>query len=142
MPVPEAPYQIIGIDTCGPFIESYSGNTYLVTIVDWFTSWPECYPTKDKSAETVAKLLIEEFIPRFSVPNTIVSNNGTEYVAQIINALSTELNVKRVTTSPYHPQSNGKTKRFHRVLNDMLAKALVGQDQRNWDTYISAVLLA
>ena len=47
-----------------------------------------------------------------------------------------------MTCSPHHPQGNGKTERFHRVLNDILAKSLDSQDQRNWDLYITPALLA
>ena len=59
MPIPEYPFQTVGIDTCGPYLESFSGNRYIVTIVDHFSGWPEAYPCQDKSAETIAKLLFE-----------------------------------------------------------------------------------
>ena len=123
MPIPEYPFQTVGIDTCGPYLESFSGNRYIVTIVDHFSGWPEAYPCQDKSAETIAKLLLEEFIPRFSCPSTILSDNGSEYVNSIIACLSKELNIHRMTCSPHHPQGNGKTERFHRVLNDILEKS-------------------
>ena len=136
-------FKFVGIATQGPFVESFSGNRYIVTIVDHFSESPEAYPTSDKSAGTVARLLIEEFIrTRFSCPMTMVSHNGTEYVNAIIEALSKEFNIQRITCSPYHPQSNGRTERVHRVLNDVLAKSLENQDQRNWDLYIAPALLA
>ena len=142
MPIPESPFEMIGIDTCGPYVESFSGNRYIVTIVDHYSGWPEAFACKDKSAETVAKILLEEFIPRFACPITMISDNGTEYVNAIIDSLSKELNIHRITCSPYHPQSNGKTERFHRVLKAILAKSLESSDQRNWDLYIPMALSA
>ena len=59
----------------------------------------------------------------------------------MINALSKELNILRVRTTPYHPQSNGKTERFHRVLNDILAKT-ANSGKTNWDLCKPAALMA
>ena len=33
--------EIIGIDTVGPFVTSDNGNNYIVTVIDWYTSWLE-----------------------------------------------------------------------------------------------------
>ena len=41
MPLPEHPFQMVGIDTRGPFPESDKGNKYAVTIIDHFSGWPE-----------------------------------------------------------------------------------------------------
>ena len=142
MPMPEAPFQIIGIDTCGPYVESFSGNKYLLTIVDWFSGYLEAFPIPDKSANSVARVLMEEFIPRHSVPSRIVSDNGTEFCCEIIDLLSAELNIHRVTTSPFHPQSNGRVEASHKTINSVIAKALEGQDHRNWDTYVPTAVLA
>ena len=67
MPIPEFPFEIVGIDTCGPFPSSAKGNKYIVTVVDHFSSWPEAYAVPDKTAETIASLLIEKFFPNMDV---------------------------------------------------------------------------
>lgn len=36
MPMPEFPFEIISIDTSGPFSETDSGIKYIVTIIDHF----------------------------------------------------------------------------------------------------------
>ena len=56
--------EIVGIDTCGPFPMSEDGNKYVCTIVDHFSGWPEAWAIPDKSAATIAKLLLDKFIPR------------------------------------------------------------------------------
>lgn len=141
MPMPEYPFEMVGIDTVGPYCKSDSGNYYVITIVDHFSGWPEAYPTADKSAETVARILLSEFIPRHTCPKVMTSDQGTEYVNAIVSCLSKEMNIQRIKTSPYHPQSNGKCERFHRVMNDILAKT-IEEDQSNWDTCIPAALMA
>ena len=43
--------------------------------------------------------------------------------AQLMNQLSKILNVKLMTTTPYHPQSNGLVERLHATLEQILSKA-------------------
>ena len=141
MPVPEFPFEIVGIDTCGPFPETAEGNRYVITIVDHFSSWPEAFATRDKSADTVASILLEQFIPRHACPRMMLSDRGTEFVNGVISLLMAKLKVCHIKTSPYHPQTNGKTERFHRFMNDVLSK-YVQQEQYTWDQYIPGMLMA
>ena len=48
------PFEMVGIDLLGPFQKSSSGNTYVVTMVDRFTRWPELVAIPDATAEIVA----------------------------------------------------------------------------------------
>ena len=141
MPIPQYPFEMVGIDTCGPFPESLQGNKYIVTIVDHFSSWPEAYAVPDKTAETVARLLLEKFFPVHACPQTILSDRGTEFVNGVIEYLLTKMKVLHIKTSPFHPQTNGKTERFHRYMNDVLAK-YIQKEPCNWDSYIPGMLMA
>ena len=141
MPEPNYPFEIIGIDTCGPFPETAQGNKYIVTIVDHFSSWPEAYPVPNKTAETVASLLIENFIPTHACPQMMLSDRGTEFVNSVISLLLQKLRVIHLKTSPFHPQTNGKAERFHRYMNDVLTK-YVQQEPYSWDKYIPCMLMS
>ena len=142
MRMPQFPFEILAIDTSGPFVESFSGNIYMITLIDHFSGWICAYPVPDKSAATVARILLEEFIPIYSCPSILISDQGTEYVNAVIEMLSAELNIHRIQTSAFHPASNGKCELSHKSLNNILAKSLDGQDQRNWDKHLPAALLA
>ena len=131
-PVPKYPFEIIGIDTCGPYIESEGGTKYVIVVIDHFSGWLEAYTISDKSTLTVAGLLLEDFIPRHSCPRLIISDQGTEFNNTLVDSLSAELNIHCIRTSPYHPQSNGKTERFNRVMNDIFSK-YVSPGKRDWD---------
>lgn len=45
-----------------------SGNKHVVVFQDFLTKWPLVYPVRDQKAITIAKLLVEEVIPTFGVP--------------------------------------------------------------------------
>ena len=141
MPLPEHPFQIIGIDTCGPFPESAEGNKYAITVIDHFSGWPEVYAVPDKSAETVASVLLKHFIPTHTCPRTIISDNGTEFCNDVCKTLYDRLKMSHIRCSVRNPASNGKVERFHRFLNDTLAK-YAHADHQTWDQFIPAVLMA
>ena len=141
MPVPQYPFEMVGIDTCGLFPESLQGNKYIVTIVYHFSSWPEACAVPDKTAETVARLLLEKFFPVHACPQTLLSDTGTEFVNGVIEYLLTKMKVFHIKTSPFHPQKNGKTERFHRYMDDVMAK-YVQKEPYNWDSFIPGMLLA
>lgn len=60
-PVPvRAPWYMIGIDFVGPLSpEADDGNSYILTISDYFTKWVKALPTSDKCASTVAAALFK-----------------------------------------------------------------------------------
>ena len=141
MPIPNYPFEIIGIDTCGPFNETEDGNIYVLTIIDHFSGWPEAFPMKNKSTLSVARVLLNEVIPRHSCPRVMVSDNGTEFVSAVIALIKEKMRITHIKTSPYHPQSNGKVERFHRYMNDTLAK-YCHKSPYQWDQYLPAMLMA
>ena len=118
-----------------------SGNKYIVAFVDHYSGWPEEFAVPDKSADTIAQLLIEEVIPRHSCPLQIVSDNGTENVNKIMAETLKEMNVDHVTTSFYHPQFNAKVERFHRTLHDIMSKKME-DDLTTWDMHLNQTLSA
>ena len=139
---PNYPMEKIGIDTVGPFVTSDNGNNYIVTVIDWYTSWLEAYPVQNKEADTIAKVLLEIFIPQHGCPRLIISDRGTEYVNEAIDLLSTKMKIKRNITIPYHPAGNGKTERCHRFLNDLLAKGVQDKLHSEWEDVLPGTLLA
>ena len=123
------PYRMakLSLDLSGPYPKSMSGNKYIIAFVDWFSGWPEAFAVPDKTADTVAHLLIEEIFPRFGCPLQIVTDNGTENVNKVVKDTMQSLNIHHVLTSVYHPQSNAKVERFHRTLHDVLSKKYLNQ---------------
>ena len=48
--------------------------------MDWYSGWPAAFAVPEKTAETVAHLLLEEIISRFRTPLQIVTDNGSENI--------------------------------------------------------------
>ena len=50
-----------------------------------------------------------------------------------------QLGIDRIFSAPYHPQSNGKLKVFHKYLKPTLKK-LCERNTTHWDKYLNQVL--
>jgi hypothetical protein len=53
---------MVGIDILGPLPETVSGNKCILVITDYLTRWPEAFALKNTTAETVAKILVNEIV--------------------------------------------------------------------------------
>ena len=118
-----------------------SGNKYIVSFIDLFSGYPEAFACPDKSTQTIAHLIIDEIFVRYSCPLEILSDNGSENINQIVKETLAELNIHHVTTSFYHPQSNGLIERYHRTLVDIISKKLQ-TDVGSWDMFLNQALAA
>ena len=139
--IPPFPFAKVSVDVSGPYPRTLSGNSYIVSYVDHFSLWAECFPTPDKTSETVANLLIDEIVPRFGCPLEIVTDNGPENIGKAMIQTLERLNVHHVKTSYYSPQSNARNERVHRTLHDMLSKKVEGNPD-TWDIHLNSVLAA
>ena len=83
-PIPvERPFQIFGVDIMDLPITK-SGNKHVVVFQDFLTKWPLVYPVRDQKVITIAKLLVEEVIPTFGVPEALLSDRGTNLLSHLM----------------------------------------------------------
>lgn len=135
--MPSGRFKHIHVDLVGPLPPS-DGNYYILTIIDRFSRWPEAYPIPDMTAETVAKTIFYEYIPRFGTPEKLTSDQGSQFESKIMEQLCQFMNIKRIRTTAYHPQANGMLERFHRTLKAALRAT---GDFPHWSRHIPLVLL-
>ncbi len=113
--------QRVHIDLLGKWPED-NGNTYLLVIQDAFSKWVELYPLPDKTAEATAAGLMKEWIHRYGIMHTLVSDQGKEFVNTILSTICRQLGIAHQTTSALHPQSNGLVERTNRTIINFLHK--------------------
>ena len=73
-------FRSLHVDLVGPLPESH-GMTYLFTLIDRFTRWPEAISLPDAHASTCALALLHYWVARFGVPKDIVSDNGRQFTS-------------------------------------------------------------
>lgn len=121
------PLELVCIDILdvGP---SQAGNKYICVMVDHFTKYVVAEPIPDKSADSVAKVFIENFVLKLGAPQKIHSDRGKEFLNATMAEISKILGVERSFTAGYDPQANGLVERINRVLIGMLEKTTAS----NW----------
>ena len=137
----EGPFHRVGMDILGPLPRTSSGKRYIIVFMDYFTKYPECRAIRDQSATTVAKAFVEEVVLRHGAPTSILSDQGRNFVSDVMKEVCELLTIQKTTTSPYHPACNGLTERFNKTLIDMLSMFCETR-QKDWDIYIPYVLMA
>ena len=129
------------IDFLGPLKESPEGLKYILLVADSFSRWSEAFPTKSQDAKTVADILYREIFSRYGAPRILVSDRGRQFLSNIVSALCQIFKVKKVNTSPYHPQTNSTCERFNSFLEQSL-RAYCDTSQEHWPKYIPGILMA
>ena len=116
--------------------DSRSINVLIVT--DHFTKYVEAYVTPKKAAVIIAKTLWENFLVHYRWPEKILSNQGKSFENNLIWELCELAQVKKLCTSPYHPETNGQCECFNATLIGMLG-TLPTHAKNNWQEWIATL---
>lgn len=129
------PWHTVAVDAMGPLDKTTHGNQYILVFSDLFTKWVEAFAVPSIDAETYAKIFVEQIVCRFGPPQRLLSDRGSNFLAQVSNAIYDLLKIKKISTSAYHPQTDGLVERFNHTLADMIATAEINHLQ-DWDTIL------
>ncbi|KAL2095752.1 hypothetical protein ACEWY4_007900 [Coilia grayii] len=140
LPVVEEPFSRVMIDCVGPLPKTKKGNEYLLTIYDVATQFPEAVPLRSIKAKPILHALIC-FFSRFGLPKQIQSDRGSNFVSGVFQDVLCELGIEQVTSSAYHPQSQGAIERYHQTLKTVI-KAYAVQHSGDWDVALPLLLFA
>ena len=138
IPVPEKRFSHVHVDLVGPLPPSKEGYTHVLTVIDRSTRWPEVFPVRDLTAQECADTFTAGWVARYGVPHTVTSDRGTQFSSAIWDCMCRTLGIKHVSTTAYHPQSNGMIERFHRQLKEALRARQCGTA---WLEHLPWVLL-
>ncbi len=105
----------ISMDTIGPLPESETGYKHILAIIDCFSRWVELYPCQTVEAEEAAKHLIQ-FVGRFGCPKEIISDNGTQFVNEIIDNFIKLFGAHHLLTLPNSKEENAIVERVNKEI--------------------------
>ena len=99
------PFQILGIDIMELPLTT-TGNKYVIVFQDLFTKWPMVFAIPDQKTERIAKLLTQEIVPMFGVPEALLSDRGTNLLSFLMQDVCKLLGIKKLNTTARHSQYN------------------------------------
>jgi len=103
----------------GPLPPS-NGFKYILTVIDRFSRWFTATPLKEITTEATIEALMNGWIQHFGCPVSVVTDQGGQFTGNVWKQFMSVLGIKHVTTTSYHPQSNGLVENLHRRLKDAL----------------------
>ncbi|XP_059221494.1 uncharacterized protein LOC131996064 [Stomoxys calcitrans] len=80
--VTERPFQRIYVDFLGPYPRSKSGNTFIFIVLDHLSKYVLLKAMPKASTRNVVRFLISEVFHKFGTPETLVSDNGKQFVSK------------------------------------------------------------
>ena len=99
------------------------------------TGYTFCIPLKNKSTEEIVTAWRNHIAFPFSVCRKLLMDNATEFKNDLFSWVAEWLGVERkIYSTPYKLQSNGRIEGFHKFLKSCLAKHI--SRHREWDNVV------
>ena len=131
------PLELVHMDYLS--LEPSKGNIENVLVItDHFTRYALAYPSKTQTAQATARILWDNFICHYGFPEKFISDQGRNFESDLIKELCKIAGVKKVHTTPYHPQGNGQCERFNSTLCNMLG-TLSDEDKSDWKSHLGCM---
>ena len=131
------PLELVHMDYLS--LEPSKGNIENVLVItDHFTRYALAYPSKTQTAQATARILWDNFICHHGFPERFISDQGRNFESDLIKELCKIAGVKKVHTTPYHPQGNGQCERFNSTLCNMLG-TLSEEEKSDWKSHLGCM---
>lgn len=138
----------LSVDCSGPFPVTPSGKEYVVSFQCRFTSKVFPHAVERIDAETIAMLLNQHCMVH-GTPNTLLSDQGTEFLNDLLDKLYQIMGIKKINTSSGYPQTDGQNERWHRDMNaglkcisSQLGLNFNDRKQARWDVFLPNIAAA
>ncbi|KMQ93308.1 gag-pol fusion protein [Lasius niger] len=105
-----------------------------MVFMDQFSKFTKCYPVKDQKLETIINIIEEKFLNETGIPETILTDNGGQFVTQRWKDYAVQVGFGIRRTSPYNPQAN-PVERVMRELGRVI-RTYFHDRQTQWDKII------
>lgn len=116
---PENPWTRLHIDYAS------MSNQDVLIVVDAHSKWIEAVRVQNATAAATITAMRRMFATH-GIPETIVSDNGTQFVSEEFTQFLTSNNIEHVQTAPKHPASNGLAERAVQTIKNGVKKITEG----------------
>lgn len=132
LPIPQQRWEQISVDFIAELPEAH-GYDAVMNVVDSVSKRAHFLPTHTTiSAEGAARLYLTHVWKLHGLPQRVVSDRGTQFVATFTKELYRLLGIKLSTSTAYHPQTDGQTERVNQELEQYL-RLFTRERQDDWD---------
>ena len=120
-------------------------NKYILAIVDCCSGFIAAAVMANQKAESIERALWKQWLAYFSLPEELMSDQGKNVDGNVVRELCRRLGIKKLRSSPYHPEGNGIAERSISSLKTIIrtiAHARQMNPAEKWDLIIDEAVLA
>jgi transposase InsO family protein len=122
------------LDIVEPLRKALGGYIHLLVVVDKFFKWIEARPITNLRAEQ-AVLFFTDIIHRFGVPNSIITDNGSQFTGRKFLEFCDKYHIRVDRAAVSNPQTNGQVEHANGMILQYLKPRIfdrLHKSSRKW----------
>jgi hypothetical protein len=140
LPVPERRWADLSVDFIVDLPPS-EGCENIMVVVDRLSKHRHVIGCHDISAPAVARLFLDNVWKHHGLPDTIVSDRGSQFVSAFWDELTKQLKISARLSTAFHPETDGQTEIMNSMIEQYL-RAYVNYLQDDWNSMLAMVEFA
>jgi hypothetical protein len=108
---------------------------------DYFTKWVEAIPIKTVTTGNMIDFVNEHIVYRFGIPQTITTNQGSQFTSGEFEEYANSLGIKLLNSSPYYAQANGQAEAANKGIIKLI-KRKIDESPKRWHMVLNEALWA
>ena len=134
---PPIPFHTLAMDFIVELPE-IRGMSVLLTMTDKFTKKTMLLPGKDTyGAEDWANIVVTELMNKdWGIPSSIISDRDRKFMSSFWRVIFTKLKVNMITSTAYHPQTDGQSERTNQAVEIAMRFLLSDPDCQDWIAFL------
>jgi ribonuclease HI len=132
---PSWPFACWSLNMIGPFPKVPGGFTHVLVAIDKFTKWIEYKPIAKLTPDWVVDF-ISDILHRFGFPNTIITDLGSNFIANQFWEFCENACIEVKYVSVAHPRANGQVERANGLIIDGLKKRLYDENSKKGGKWV------
>jgi len=134
------PFEKWAIYFVGPIAPTSLNKRHIFVCTDFVTKWVEAKVVSFAIAKVV-DFLFNAIFTRFGVPREIVTNNGLQFISNLVKGIMEQYKIRHKKSTPYHPHENDQVESTNKVIKSILIK-IVNLHKKDWASRLPEALWA
>jgi hypothetical protein len=136
LPILEWRWETISMDFMTKIPKSTKKNDGIMVVVDKLSKATHFIPVESAcKAIDIANIFMKEIFRLHGISKEIISDRDTKFTSNFWKYLFVGFETKLLFSTTYHPQTDGKSERVNKVLEDMLRMHVMHQPKK-WESYL------
>lgn len=118
--------EVISFDHCGRINPPTPRSNQCTFLKFCFT-----FPVKDVTADTTARIMVEQIFSLFGFPKAMISDSHPSFTGSLFKQINKLLKIKHIFTSPFHPAPDETEASMKKIGNYL--RAFGEENPHDWD---------